>query len=278
MRQHQQAALDDADSRAGRARGSAALPRPGRANTNSTVTAPPRIQPMRRPRMVTTGSSAWRSTWRSWMRRARQALGVQQRARNPAAPTSIMATRVTRATSAMPPKPMVSDRQHQRVPAPRAGDRKPAELHGENSRIISRPARSSATVEPSRMTAHDAAGRASCLLRTAASAPATMPDDRREGEGQRAERSGCRAGSAAIRSATGRRSTMALPRSPVSDVAEPEQVLFDQRLVEAVFARSAMARVCSGDEPTRIRLSIGSPGTQMDDQEDHQRDRRGTPE
>ena len=84
-----------------------------------------------------------------------------------------MATRVTRATSAMPPKPIVSTGSTSAVQvlAPDTGNQPSCT---ENSRIISSASQKLGTVEPSRMKAlrpFSAAG----LFATAAAVPATSP-------------------------------------------------------------------------------------------------------
>ena len=71
---------------------------------------------------------------------------------------------------------------------------------------------------------------------------------------------GCKAGSAAIRLGDRPAQHDRLAEIAVEDVAEPDQILLDQRLVEPVFGASSAGPVL-GDEPTCMRLSIGSPGT-----------------
>ena len=53
------------------------------------------------------GPEAWRSTWRTWMRQAGTPLAWSRSTKSFCA-VSIIATRVTRATSAMPPSAMVA--------------------------------------------------------------------------------------------------------------------------------------------------------------------------
>ena len=66
---------------------------------------------------------------------------------------------------------------------------------------------------------------------------------------------------------------MASPRSPVRRLPSHSEILLDERPVEAVW-RSAMASF-SGDEPTLHEIVDRVARQQMDDQEDHDRNREG---
>ena len=99
--------------------------------------------------MVTTGTMAWRKTWRSWIMNGGKPLACSSMTKS-CRDVSIMAIRVTRATSAIPPKPAAMTGRMSEL-QPRAPETGTQPSHTAKTRISSRPSQKLGTVEPSRM-------------------------------------------------------------------------------------------------------------------------------